>query len=142
MSEMSLIVVTPESVVYAGTVSAVVAPGVEGEMGILPRHAPLITMLKPGELRIRKGDEETHLAVLGGFIEVLPHSVTVLADAAERAEDIDVARVEEARHRAEEILADRKACGVDKARAEVELVRSLARLNVARKKRKREPGVV
>ncbi|MDD4985032.1 MAG: F0F1 ATP synthase subunit epsilon [Dehalococcoidales bacterium] len=142
MSEMSLVVVTPEGVVYAGTVDAVVAPGADGQLGILPFHAPLVTMLKPGELRIRKGGEETHLAVLGGFIEVLPGSVTVLADAAERAEDIDVARVEEAKHRAEKLLADRQTSGVDKARAEAELVRSLARLNVARKKRKRETGVV
>jgi len=84
-------VVTAERLVYSDDVDVVVAPGVDGELAVLPHHAPLMTMLQPGELRVRKGDEEVLLVVTGGFLEVRPDRVTVLADAAERAEEIDAA---------------------------------------------------
>lgn len=102
----------------------------------MPSHAPLMTGLGPGELRIRKGDEESFMAVAGGFLEVRPDRVTVLADAAERAEDIDAARAEEARRRAEERLA-RQLDETDLARARAALMRSLIRLRVAERRRRR-----
>ena len=133
-------IVTPERVIYSDEVDAVIAPGVEGQLGILPHHAPLMTMLQAGELRVRKGEEETCIAVFGGFLEVRPDRVIVLADAAERAEEIDAARAEEAKRRAEQALANRKVSQADKARAEAALRRSLVEIKVAERKRKRKAG--
>jgi F-type H+-transporting ATPase subunit epsilon len=133
-------IVTPERVIYSDEVDAVIAPGVEGQLGILPHHAPLMTILQPGELRVRKGEEETCIAVFGGFLEVRPDRVIVLADAAERAEEIDAARAEEAKRRAEQALANRKVSQADKARAEAALRRSLVEIKVAERKRKRKAG--
>jgi len=104
MVGIRLDIVTAEQMVYSDEVDVVVAPGVEGQLGILPHHAPLMTMLQPGELLIRKGGEEFSLAVSGGFLEVRPDRIIVLADTAERAEEIDMARAEEAKRRAEEQL--------------------------------------
>jgi F-type H+-transporting ATPase subunit epsilon len=129
-------IVTAEQMVFSEDVDIVVAPGIDGEMAILPHHAPLMTMLQPGELRVRKGGEETYMAITGGFLEVRPDRVTVLADAAERAEDIDAARAEEAKRRAEERLSG-KLSGADTARAEAALRRSLVRIRVAEKRRRR-----
>ncbi|MBA7669292.1 ATP synthase epsilon chain [subsurface metagenome] len=137
MSSIRLDVVTAERVVYSEDVDLVVAPGVEGQLGILPHHTPLMTMLAVGELRVRKGDEEFFLAISGGFLEVRPDRVIVLADTAERVEEIDVARAEEAKRRAEERLLDRHAPEVDAARAEASLRRSLIRLRVVVKRRKK-----
>lgn len=139
MAGIRLDVVTAEELVFSEDVDLVVAPGVDGEMAILPRHAPLMTMLQPGELLVRTGAEEFSMAVTGGFLEVRPDRVTVLADAAERAEDIDAARAEEARRRAEERLAGRLEV-TDAARAEAALRRSLIRLRVAEKRRRRRAG--
>jgi F-type H+-transporting ATPase subunit epsilon len=122
--------------VFSEDVDLVVAPGVEGELGILPHHTPLMTMLQPGELRVKKGGEEVSLAVSGGFLEVRPDRVIVLADAAERAEEIDLARAEEAKRRAQERLS-RHTPDIDAARAEAALRRSLARISVARRRRRR-----
>jgi F-type H+-transporting ATPase subunit epsilon len=130
-------VVTAERLVYSDDVDIVVAPGAEGELAVLPHHAPLMTMLHPGELRTRKGPEEHSLVITGGFLEVRPDRVTVLADAAEHAEEIDIARAEAAKKRAEERLAHRTA-EIDIARAEAALQRSLARLKVAEKIRRRQ----
>jgi len=132
-------IVTPERVIYSGEVDAVVAPGIEGQLGILPHHAPLMTLLQAGELRVRRGEEEVYVAVFGGFLEVRPDRVIVLADAAERAEEIDVARAEEAKRRAEQNLANRKASEIDKAQAEAALRRSLVQLKVVERKRKGKP---
>ena len=133
-------IVTAERVVFSDEVDEVVAPGVEGQLGILPHHAPLLTTLLPGELMIKRGGEEFYLAISGGFIEVRPDRIIVLADAAEREEEIDIARAEEAKRRAEARLAER-APGVDMARAEAALRRSLARIRVADRRRRRRPGV-
>jgi F-type H+-transporting ATPase subunit epsilon len=133
-------VVTAEREVFSDEVDEVIAPGVEGQLGILPHHAPLMTMLLPGELLIKKGGEEFYLAISGGFIEARPDRIIVLADAAERVEEIDVARAEEAKSRAEARLAERPP-GVDMARAEAALRRSLIRLRVAERRRRRRPGV-
>jgi len=138
MSSIRLDIVTAERVVFSDEVDVVVAPGVEGQLGILPHHAPLMTTLQSGELRVRKGGEEFFLVVSGGFLEVRPDRVIVLADAAERAGEIDIARAEEAKHRAQEELSH-PTPGVDTARAEAALRRSLVRLKVVERRRKRKP---
>ena len=134
MATFRLEVVTAERMVFSDDIDAVVAWGVEGQLGILPHHAPLMTMLRPGDLFIRKGNEEQDLAISGGFLEVRPDKVIVLADACERAEEIDVARAEAAKRRAEETLKTRLP-GVDTAAAEAALRRSLARLKAAERRR-------
>ena len=131
-------IVTGERVVYTDDVDSVVAPGVEGELGILPHHAALMTTLVPGELRVKKGGQEILMAVGGGFMEVLPHKVTILADTAERADEIDDARAEEARKRAQDRLADAsKGEQIDVARAQAAMRRAVVRLKVAQKKKRR-----
>lgn len=137
MSPIRLDIVTAERVVYSEEVDAVIAPGIEGQLGILPHHAPLMTTLQMGELRVKKGGDEFSLAVSGGFLEVRPDRVIVLADAAERAEEIDIARAEEAKRRAQERLSQHTP-EVDMARAEAALRRSLIRLKVGEKRRRRQ----
>jgi F-type H+-transporting ATPase subunit epsilon len=137
MAGIRLDIVTAEQAVYSEEVEMVIAPGVEGQLGILPHHIPLMTTLQAGELRIKKGGEEISLAISGGFLEVRPDRVVILADAAERAEEIDVARAEAAKRRAQERLAERHVYEIDGARAEVALRRSLARLKVAAAVRRR-----
>ncbi len=141
MSNIRLDIVTAERVVYSDDVDLVVAPGIEGQLGILPHHAPLMTTLQVGELWVKKGREEFSLAISGGFLEVRPDRVVVLADTAERAGEIDMARAEEAKHRAQELLAERQAPGIDEAQAEASLHRALARIKVAEKVRRRRPRV-
>ncbi|MFC1913169.1 F0F1 ATP synthase subunit epsilon [Chloroflexota bacterium] len=138
MVNIRLDIVTAERMVFSDDVDMVVAPGVEGQLGILSHHAPLMTMLQPGELRVKQGSEEFSLVVSGGFLEVRPDRIIVLADAAERAEEIDVARAEEAKLRAQQRMSQ-AASEVDSARAEVALRRSLARLKVAGARRRRKP---
>lgn len=137
-------VITAERVVYSGEVDMVIAPGAEGQLGILPHHAPLMTSLTVGELRLKKeGEDEVCIAIGGGFMEVLSNRVTVLADAAERAEEIDIARAEAARRRAEERLKQYrsgKEKEIDFERAMAALRRSQTRLKVAAKRRRRGCG--
>ncbi len=140
MSTIKLDVVTAERVVFSDEVDVIVAPGVEGQLGILPHHAPLMTMLQPGELLVRRSGGELSIAVTGGFLEVRPDRVIILADAAERAEDIDIRRAEEAKRRAEERLSEH-APGADMAQAEAALHRALVRIEVVRRRKKRRPGV-
>jgi F-type H+-transporting ATPase subunit epsilon len=140
MATTRLDIVTAEREVFSDEVDEVVAPGVEGQLGILPHHAPLMTTLLPGELLVKKGGDEFYLAISGGFIEVRPDRIIILADAAERVEEIDIARAEEAKRRAEQRLAEH-APGVDTARAEAALRRSLIRLRVAERRRRRRPTV-
>ena len=135
MSAIRLDVVTAEGMVYSDDVDVVVAPGVEGQLGILPHHAPLMTILQPGELRARKGGEELYLAITGGFLEVRPDRVIVLADAAERVEEIDISRAEEAKRRAQERLKHPTA-EIDLARTEASLRRALTRLEVVQRRRR------
>jgi len=140
MASIKLDIVTAERMVYSGDVDMVIAPGVEGQLGILPHHTPLMTTLQVGELRVKKGGEEVSLAISGGFLEVRPDRVVVLADAAERADEIDLARAEEAKRRAEQRLSDRLVTGLDEARTEIALQRALARLSVGEKLRRRRRG--
>jgi F-type H+-transporting ATPase subunit epsilon len=137
MASLTCEVVTAERVLFSGEVDLVLAPGIEGQLGILPHHAPLITALQPGELIVRRGEEEVIFAVGGGFLEVVHNKVTILADSAERAEEIDVERALAAKKRAEERLAQRRAEDVDHARAEAALRRAMARLRVAEHAKRR-----
>lgn len=140
MATIKLDIVTAERVIYSKDVDVVLAPGIEGQLGILPHHTPLMTILQAGELLMRADGEEFHVAVSGGFLEVRPDRVIVLADTAERAEDIDLARAEEARRRAQEQLS-RRTPEVNVAQAEAALRRSLIRLKVVEKRRRRSPGI-
>jgi F-type H+-transporting ATPase subunit epsilon len=137
---LKLEIVTIEGVVFSGDVDMVTAPGTEGEMGILPRHAPLITALTYGELRVRRGDNTDCYAIGGGFMEVMPYEVTVMADSAESADQIDLERAEAARRRAEERLQNRTQTEVDFTKAEAALRRSLARIKVVQGQKKRPGG--
>jgi F-type H+-transporting ATPase subunit epsilon len=136
MATLKLEIITAERQVFSDDVNTVVAPGIEGELGILPHHAPLITMLKPGEVLIRKDSEETYLFVSGGFLEVRPDKIIILADACERAEEIDIERAEAAKHRAEERLKTRTP-ELDVAQVQAALLRSLVRLKVAERRRRK-----
>jgi F-type H+-transporting ATPase subunit epsilon len=134
---LKLDIVTVERLVYSQEVDMVIAPGIEGELGILPRHAPLLTALAYGELRAKRGSEEDSFAIGGGFMEVQPDHVTVLADAAEYAEEIDMERAEAARRRAEERLQAIADENIDYTKAEAALRRSLVRIKVAQARRRR-----
>jgi F-type H+-transporting ATPase subunit epsilon len=136
---LSVHVVTAEREVYTDDgVDEVVAPGVQGELTVLPQHAPLLTMIKPGLLRLVKGSDETDVAITGGFLEVKGDRVTILADAAERAEEIDTVRAEEARRRAERDLEEREDTE-ELVAAAAALQRALLRLRAAERRRRRTP---
>jgi len=132
---LRLDIVTIEKLAFSGDVDMVIAPGVQGELGILPRHAPLITALNAGELRIKQGEEEQSFAIGGGYLEILGNQVTVLADSAEQAAEIDLARAEAARARAERLLKEGPSDPVDRSMIEGALRRSKVRVKVARKRR-------
>ncbi len=127
-------IVTAERTVMSDDVDQINAPGAAGRMGVLPRHEPLMTMLIPGELTIVKNGTTTPFAVSGGFMEVLPDRVTILADTAERADEIDEARADAARKRAEDLLRERHS-EQEMILAEAQLRRAMVRLRVARLKR-------
>jgi F-type H+-transporting ATPase subunit epsilon len=130
-------IVTAERALLNETgVDEVIAPGVEGQLAVLPRHAAFMTMLQPGELILKKGGEEIPFAVTGGFFEVLNDRVIVLADAAERAEEIDVERAEAARERAR-LALDRRETVEDMAAVQASLQRAMIRLRVAELRRRR-----
>jgi len=137
VATLRLEIVTAEGTVFADDVNEVVAWGIEGQLGILPHHVPLMTMLQPGDLLIKKDNEEHYLAISGGFLEVRPDKVIILADACERAEEIDIERAEAARRRADEILKTRPP-DVDTAAAEAALRRSLARIKATEKRRRKK----
>ncbi|MBI4455471.1 MAG: F0F1 ATP synthase subunit epsilon [Acidobacteria bacterium] len=130
--QITLEIVTPERLLFSGAVDEVSVPGVEGYLGILPGHAPLLSELKIGEVMYRQEDTRTYLFCSWGFLEVLPDRVSVLAEIAERAEDIDVTRAQAARERAEKRLKS-KDPETDFQRARTALERALARLQVASK---------
>ena len=130
-------IVSAEAEIYSGTVTMVFAPAEMGEVGIAPRHAPMLTKLKPGEVRVQtqEGEEQSFFGS-GGLLEVQPHVVTVLADTAIRAHDLDEAAALEAKERAEQLLSDKQA-DIDYARAQAELVESMAQLAAIRKLREK-----
>lgn len=142
MAPMRLEIITAEREVYADDVDMLVAPGLEGQLGILPHHAPLMTMLQPGELMIRKDGEESYLAVTGGFLEVMGNKVTILADACEHSGEIDEERAQAAVEKAREELGQTDA-NQQLALAAVSMRRAQVRLNVVRRRRSRStPGVL
>lgn len=128
---LTLELATPSRMVVAETVDEVVVPGSEGYFGVLPGHAPLLATLGIGELTYRVGREERHVAVAGGFAEVRNDKVIVLADTAELPQDIDRARAERARERAEQRLSGRSQEDIDYTRAAAALARALIRIQVA-----------
>jgi F-type H+-transporting ATPase subunit epsilon len=129
-------VVSAEQAIFSGTAEMVFAPAELGELGITPRHAPLLTRLKPGSVRVKAGNEEQVFYVSGGILEIQPHRVTVLSDTALRARDIDEAAALEAKRRAEEALANRSE-DIDVVRAQAELVEAMARLRTLEQMRKK-----
>ncbi len=132
---MHLDVVSAEKELFSGTVLAVFAPAVMGDVGIYPRHAPLVTSLRPGELKIEiEGQEDQYLYVSGGILEVQPHVVTVLSDTAIRAEDLDEAEAMQAKQRAEDVLKDQKS-DFDAAKARAELARAAEQLRMIKRMR-------
>jgi F-type H+-transporting ATPase subunit epsilon len=140
MATIRLDFVSQDHMVFSGDVSEVLAPGGEGQMGILPHHAPLMTVLAPGEVVVRQpGREDQYFAVSGGWMEVRPDKVTILARTAERSDEIDLQRAEAARVRAEQLLAE----GLpqeERPGLEMALRRSQIRLKVARKQTRRPAG--
>ncbi len=136
MAKLHVDIVTVEGRRFEGEADFVVAPGSEGELGILPHHISLLTPLATGSVKVRNEGQEQFFFVSGGFLEVRPDKVTVLADAAERAEDIDEARAEEARRRAEQLL-EQKIAAADVAAAAAALARAEARLRLAEIRRRR-----
>ncbi len=137
---LNLQIITPERVVFAEEdIDSVTLPGSEGEMTILPQHAPLMTELQPGALVFRRSGEETDVALAGGFVEVRDDKVVILADTAERSGEIDAARAEEARQRAVERLAAYEG-EIDLAGAMAALDRASARLRVIERRQRRRPA--
>lgn len=132
-------IVTPERLAYSDQVDEVVCPGVEGELGVLPHHAPLLTTLGVGELRIKKGNEEEFFAIAGGFLQVRPDKVVVMAETADMASEIDLERAREARREAEQALAEGFEEPADMARARAALQRALLHIRVAERRHREGP---
>jgi len=135
---MHLNIVSAEEEIFSGTIESVFIPLVSGEVGIYPRHTPLIGEIKPGEIIVRseEGENEQHFFVSGGILEVQPHVVTVLSDTAIRAKDLDESVALEAKRQAEEAMQDQKA-DMDFALAQAELAEAVAQLNMIRKLREK-----
>lgn len=130
-------IVSAEAEIFSGTAKMVHASGEMGDLGIMPRHAPLLTKLKPGEVRVERADgEEEFYYISGGMLEIQPHCITVLADTAVRARDLDEAAAKQAKERAEQALRDRQG-EIELAQAERELAEALAQLQAIQKLRKK-----
>ncbi len=132
-------IVTPEKRAYSDDVDAVILPGSEGELGILPHHAPLLSMLGAGELRVRKGATEESFAIVGGFVQVRPDRVVVMAETADLAAEIDLEKAQEARREAERALGAGFVESADLAQARAALQAALARLRVAERRHREGP---
>jgi F-type H+-transporting ATPase subunit epsilon len=140
MATIHVDIVSAEGEIFAGDASMVFAPAEGGEVGIAPRHAPMLTRLKPGEVRVQaEGQDEQFFYITGGILEVQPHMVTILADAALREGELNEAAALEAKQRAEQILADRPV-GVDLAQAQLELIEAAARYQAAQKLKGKQRG--
>jgi F-type H+-transporting ATPase subunit epsilon len=136
---LHLEIVTPERLAYEGEVDSVVCPGIEGELGILPHHAPLLTTLGLGELRIRTRGQEEYFAIAGGFLQVRPDRVVVMAETADLASEIDLEAAERARKDAERAMAEGFTEPADMARARAAMERALLRIRVAERRRREGP---
>ena len=131
---IKLEIVTPERLVFDETVDGVTLPGSEGELGVLPHHAPLVSTLGVGELRIRVGGQEEWFAIVGGFVQVLPDKVVVMAETADMASEIDLEKAQEARRQAEQALEGGFVEGADLAAARAALQTALLRIRVAERR--------
>jgi F-type H+-transporting ATPase subunit epsilon len=136
---LQLDIVTPERLAYSDQVDEVIAPGSQGELGILPHHAPLLTTLGLGELRIKKGGAEESFAIVGGFLQVRPDRVVVMAETADMASDIDLERAQAARREAEKTLEAGFVEPADLAIARAALQRALLHIRVAERRRREGP---
>jgi F-type H+-transporting ATPase subunit epsilon len=136
---LQLEIVTPEKLAYQGEVDSVVLPGSAGELGVLPHHAPLISTLGAGELRLRKGSQEEAFAIVGGFLQVLPDKVVVMAETADMASEIDLEKAQDARRKAEQILESGYVEGADLAAARAALQAALIRIRVAERRHREGP---
>lgn len=136
---LQLDIVTPERLAYSDEVDEVVCPGTDGELGILPHHAPLLSTLGFGELKIRKAGLEEYFAIAGGFVLVRPDKVIVMAETADLASDIDLGAAEQARHEAERALTEGFTEPADMARAQAAMERALLRIRVAERRRREGP---
>jgi F-type H+-transporting ATPase subunit epsilon len=136
---LRLEIVTPERLAYDDDVDAVILPGSEGELGVLPHHAPLLTTLGAGELRIRKGGQEESFAVFGGFLQVRPDKVVVMAETADMAAEIDLETAREARAAAERALESGYHEGADLASARAALQQALLRIRLAERRHREGP---
>ena len=132
-------IVTPERLAYSDTVDAVNLPGIEGELGVLPHHAPLVSILGVGELRIRKGGAEESFAIVGGFLQVRPDRVVVMAETADMASEIDLEKAQEARREAERALEGAATDEVNLAAARAALQQALLRIRVAERRHREGP---
>ena len=136
---LQLDIVTPEKLAYSDEVDSVTLPGIEGELGVLPHHAPLVSTLGFGELRIRKGAMEESFAIAGGFLQVLPDKVIVLAETADMASEIDLGKAQEARREAEKALESGYHEGADLSTARAALQTALLRERVAQRRHREGP---
>ena len=136
---LRLEIVTPEREVYSDEVDSVQVPGSEGELGVLPHHAPLVSTLGVGELRFRKGGVEESFAIVGGFLQVRPDKVVVLAETADMASEIDLEKAQEARREAERALESGFHEGADLATARAALQQALLRIRVAERRHREGP---
>jgi F-type H+-transporting ATPase subunit epsilon len=136
---LQLDIVTPERLAYSDTVDAVVLPGSEGELGVLPHHTPLVSTLGVGELRIRKGGSEESFAIVGGFLQVKPDRVVVMAETADMASEIDLERAQAARREAERALETGFVEGADLSAARAALQQALLRIRVAERRHHEGP---
>jgi len=136
---LQLDIVTPERLAYSDQVDEVIAPGIQGELGILPHHAPLLTTLGLGELRIKKGGAEESFAIVGGFLQVRPDRVVVMAETADMASEIDLERAQAARREAEKTLEAGYVEPADLAIARAALQRALLHIRVAERRRREGP---
>jgi len=131
---LQLEIVTPERQAYSDEVDAVVCPGIDGELGVLPHHAPLLSLLGVGELRIRKGGEEEYFAIAGGFVQVRPDKVVIMAELADLSSEIDLEAAEEARNEAERALQQGFDEPADLARARAAMERALLHIRVGERR--------
>jgi F-type H+-transporting ATPase subunit epsilon len=136
---LRLEIVTPERLAYADDVDAVFCPGIEGELGVLPHHAPLLSTLGIGELRIRKGEQEEFFAIAGGFVQVRPDKVVVMAELADLSSEIDLESAEEARNEAMRAIQQGSEEPTDLLRARASMERALLRIRVAERRRREGP---
>ena len=136
---LHLEIVTPEKLAYQGEVDSVQLPGSEGELGVLPHHAPLISTLGAGELRLRKGSQEESFAIVGGFLQVLPDKVVVMAETADMASEIDLEKAQEARRSAEKAIETGFVEAADLAAARAALQTALIRISVAERRHREGP---